>query len=300
MDGGYQIQTKGGGNRPEPPTTGSGVQARAISSEPMKPPKPEIWDALARLGAAFKDRLDDMGARVKALEKTPLGRDGRDGAPGRDGKDGIGIQGPRGDAGMPGERGDIGPRGEIGPCGERGERGERGEQGPRGDRGSDGPKGEIGPAGGQGQSGPAGEVGPMGPKGEPGPMGRTGDPGKSIVGAEIDEGGRLVLTFSDQSSTIVGRVVGPIGPRGEKGEPGKDGAPGPEGKPGPVGKRGEPGKEGPQGKAGIKGEIGPAADAPSIELGEPYQADLTAADISRMYFRDLTIDGQTFQILSFS
>lgn len=47
---------------------------------------------------------------------------------------------------------------------------------------------------------------------------------------------------------------GPIGPRGEKGDPGIQG---PEGKQGPVGPAGPEGRQGPKGDQGIQGQTGP-------------------------------------------
>lgn len=68
-----------------------------------------------------------LSARIDAIEKQPMPKDGKDGDPGKDGADGIqGEAGAKGDPGMAGDKGD------------RGEKGEKGDKGDAGDRGMDG------------------------------------------------------------------------------------------------------------------------------------------------------------------
>jgi hypothetical protein len=60
-------------------------------------------------------------------------------------------------------------------------------------------------------------------QGVPGPAGRDGRDGRdgiAIQTAWVDGAGMLVLRLSDGAEHRVGMVMGPPGPRGEKGDPG--------------------------------------------------------------------------------
>jgi len=92
----------------------------------------------------------------------------------------------------------------VGPQGEQGEKGERGEQGLTGRDGVDGRDGRDGQDGKNGRDGIAG---PKGDKGDPGAMGKVGPQGVSVVDAEIDIDGNLVLTLSNGNIIDAGEIV---------------------------------------------------------------------------------------------
>jgi Collagen triple helix repeat (20 copies) len=77
--------------------------------------------------------------------------------------------------------------------------------GPPGPAGDAGPQGEKGADGAQGPQGERGEVGPEGARGEAGERGREG---AGIVAAAINREGELMLTLSDGSVLMPGRVDG--------------------------------------------------------------------------------------------
>ena len=81
----------------------------------------------------------------------------------------------------------AGPKGETGPVGPQGPSGEKGEQGPRGDQG---PQGE------------------RGLQGDTGPSGADGSDGVSVVDAQIDIDGHLVLTLSNGDEIDAGEIEG--------------------------------------------------------------------------------------------
>ena len=164
--------------------------------------------------------------------------------------------------------------------------------------GRDGKDGVQGPEGKRGEAGPQGQAGERGPEGD---VGRDGRDGRGITGVAILEG-KLVLTFSDGSEAVAGNVVGPAGPAGPAGEPGPRGAAGEVGPAGDRGLQGLTGARGPDGKPGRDGKdatlLSNVVNGPSIEIGEPYEADVRdLKDVARLVARDLTINGETFQVL---
>ena len=95
--------------------------------------------------------------------------------------------------------------------GSKGSQGERGERGPQGEQG---PQGEVGPKGDtgeKGEKGDTGEQGIQGEKGDTGEQGEQGEEGRSIVSAEVNANGVLVLTFSDNTVVETGVVKGADG-----------------------------------------------------------------------------------------
>ena len=61
------------------------------------------------------------------------------------------------------------------------------------------------------------------------------------------------------------------------------------------GLRGDKGEAGSQGQVGPKGDKGDPGENAVIEIGEAYRANI---DTSRVFMRELTIAGETFQILA--
>lgn len=114
----------------------------------------------------------------------------------------------------------MGRRGPRGPQGEPGEPGLQGLPGGDGRPGRDGKHGERGP---QGHPGPQGLQGKRGPQGKRGIAGKDGREGRGIRSAEIDDAGHLLITYTDDVSEDVGRVVGRDGIDGRDGKDGKDG-----------------------------------------------------------------------------
>lgn len=88
-------------------------------------------------------------------------------------------------------------------------------------------KGDQGPPGENGMSikGNPGEDGAPGRDGEPGIDGKDG---ASIVAAEIDDGGQLILRTTEGQVLHAGTARGSQGEPGRDGDPGRDGAPGKE------------------------------------------------------------------------
>ena len=70
-------------------------------------------------------------------------------------------------------------------------------------------------------SGLKGTKGATGDKGDTGDTGPTGPQGVSVVTAQIQENGHLVLTLSEGEPIDAGDATGPIGPQGIQGEAGK-------------------------------------------------------------------------------
>lgn len=77
----------------------------------------------------------------------------------------------------------------------------------------------------------------------------------TIVGAQINGDGELVVTYSDGTSESLGRVVGEDGADGKDGADGADGKDGTDGKDGADGTDGIDGKDGADGKDGKDGEL---------------------------------------------
>lgn len=86
-----------------------------------------------------------------------------------------------------------------------------------------------------------------------------------------------------------------MGPQGDQG------LPGPRGERGEAGPRGEQGLQGPIGKQGPRGEagpIGPRGEAgANIEIGDVFRANITSKDLDRLMVREITVNGETFQVL---
>ena len=198
-----------------------------------------------------------------------------------------GDKGDKGDAGAKGATGDTGlqgPKGDTGPQGPQGLKGDTGEQG---ERGLQGIQGIEGPRGLQGDKG---EIGPKGPKGDKGDPGEQGKDGSSVSimdtlastdnlpePTQLNKGDGYLIDGDLHISTgtawnNVGKIqgpqgiqglkgdTGPIGPKGDTGATGPKGdtgAQGIEGPEGPQGIQGLKGEEGPQGKQGLRGEQGP-------------------------------------------
>ena len=96
----------------------------------------------------------------------------------------------------------------------------------------------------------------------------TVDNKKVIESVTINQQGDLVAHYSDGTEQNLGKVVGEVGPKGDKGETGATGAQGPQGETGttgPQGPQGETGATGPQGPQGETGATGP--QGPQGETG---------------------------------
>lgn len=108
-----------------------------------------------------------------------------------------------------------------------------------------------------------------------------------------------MLAFTDDTTELVGRVVGADGAPGRDGVDGRDGAPGKDGLRGERGPAGRDGKDGQPGPRGPRGEAGqPAAPAPALEIGDSRPASLSASDLSRLRVRDLMVDGVAVRVLA--
>ncbi len=82
----------------------------------------------------------------------------------------------------------------------------------------------------RGQQGIKGETGTKGDKGE---VGNTGATGRGVTNAVVNGAGELVLTYSDNATVNVGRIVGAQGVKGDtgtKGDTGSTGLTGPAGR----------------------------------------------------------------------
>ena len=127
--------------------------------------------------------------------------------------------------------------------------------GAKGDKGEQGQKGEAGAQGPQGEKGPQGETGAQGEAGE------KGEDGVGISKIEIVDG-ELVVTYTDNTYSNLGNVIGAQGetgaqgPKGEEGPQGETGPQGPQGDTGEQGPKGDAGAQGPQGIQGPQGETG--------------------------------------------
>ena len=84
----------------------------------------------------------------------------------------------------------------------------------------DGLQGPQGFAGKDGKQGLKGDHGPKGDKGDKGEQGKTGEQGVSVVDAEIDIDGSLVLSLSNGIILDAGEVKGERGLQGLQGPPG--------------------------------------------------------------------------------
>ena len=198
-----------------------------------------------------------------------------------------GDKGDTGDTGAKGDTGKTGPRGPKGDTGLQGPQGLKGDTGEQGERGLQGIQGIEGPRGLQGDKG---EIGPKGPKGDKGDPGEQGKDGSSVSimdtlastdnlpePTQLNKGDGYLIDGDLHISTgtawnNVGKIqgpqgiqglkgdTGPIGPKGDTGATGPKGdtgAQGIEGPEGPQGIQGPKGEEGPQGKQGLRGEQGP-------------------------------------------
>lgn len=269
-------------------------------------------------------RIDDEGRLKFKVGEVEIDAGVARGPDGRAGKDGESIKGPDGKPGVGievalltdghlviqltnGQNLDLGMvRGADGRSGKDGES-VRGEAGPSGrgiadaiidlagslvlhfTDGSTKPVGSV--VGRDGVDGKDGES----IRGEAGRDGKDGSPGRSIVSGKIVDG-CLVLTFTDGNAENVGAVVGPEGRSGRDGKDGEDGKPGIDGKAGQSIK-GETGQSGKDGKPGRDGKDAPPIAAASVEIGDVFRANISAKDIDRLMVRELTINGETFQVL---
>ena len=145
----------------------------------------------------------------------------------------------------------VGKDGEKGETGAQGEKGETGAQGDKGDAGEDG----IGIAeaaineegiliitltdGTEKNLGTVvGKDGAKGDQGEKGETGAKGEDGIGVSGAEINDNGQLVISYSDGNSVNLGKVIGAKGDKGDQGEKGETGAKGDKGDTGEAGEDG--------------------------------------------------------------
>jgi hypothetical protein len=87
-----------------------------------------------------------------------------------------------------------------------------------------------------------------------------------------------------------------MGPSGEPGSQGPRGERGEQGLPGVKGDVGLQGRQGPKGDAGPMGPRGDAGGV-AIEFGETFPARITAKDLDRVMVREITVNGETFQVL---
>ncbi len=134
----------------------------------------------------------------------------------------------------------------TGAQGPQGEQGEQGEQGIQGEQGVSvtgaeiNEKGELILSFSDGSTQNLGVVtgaqGPQGDKGDQGDKGEQGIQGVSVTGAEINDKGELILSYSDGRTQNLGVVTGEQGPQGDKGDQGD---------------KGEQGEQGEQGKPGL-------------------------------------------------
>ena len=79
----------------------------------------------------------------------------------------------------------------------------------------------------------------------------------SIASADINDAGELVIVYTDNTSSNLGKVVGADGKDGATGETGPQGPKGDQGIQGVQGPKGDTGETGPQGPKGDTGETGP-------------------------------------------
>lgn len=189
------------------------------------------------------------------------------------------------DTGSPsrGEQGPTGPQGEQGPAGPQGE---QGPTGPQGEQGLTGPQGEQGI---QGPIGPEGPEGPQGPKGDDGnsftvvgiyptldelkQAHPTADAGSAYAVGTADDNTVYIYSTDTNDWENIGKIQGPQGEQGPKGETGAQGPQGPQGETGAQGPQGPTGETGPQGEPGPKGDPGPQGEpgerGPAGPQGDP-------------------------------
>jgi hypothetical protein len=86
------------------------------------------------------------------------------------------------------------------------EPGPQGLQGSEGPQGPQGAKGDKGPKGDKGDPGKDGKEGPRGPQGPAGADGEDGQDGVSVVDAQIDIDGHLVLKLSNDEEVDAGEL----------------------------------------------------------------------------------------------
>jgi hypothetical protein len=161
------------------------------------------------------DRLQQAGLPTVAAPEqvTPTvgpGSRGQAGVPGANGVDGA--PGPVGPGGQPGRNGSSGAdgsdgvNGDMGVPGQTGAVGKDGSPGKDGEAGSDGAPGNAGPPGadGTGEQGPPGADGQNGENGQDGRDGADGAPGRGVVSVACTTDGRLIVTYTDDTSTDSG------------------------------------------------------------------------------------------------
>ena len=107
-----------------------------------------------------------------------------------------------------------------------------------------------------GKNGADGKDGINGKDGSDGKNGTNGTDGVSISGAAVNESGELVLSFSNNKTVNVGKVVGATGIKGDKGDKGDQGEQGIQGIQGEKGEKGDTGATGATGAKGDKGDKG--------------------------------------------
>lgn len=171
-------------------------------------------------------------------------------------------------------QGKDGPEGQRGPQGVQGIPGPQGEQGVKGDLGPKGDKGDPGMQGPKGNPGANGDQGPWGPgwyRAEPyfdsdlkhwyiNTHNITPSVGALWNGTPIvDSTGNIWnVTAAYPDVAVVEKtnqtIIGPAGPKGDKGDPG------PQGTKGDKGDKGDPGETGPKGDIGAQGLQGPKGD----------------------------------------
>ncbi len=90
----------------------------------------------------------------------------------------------------------------------------------------------VGKNGANGKDGTNGKDGINGRDGEDGKDGSNGTDGVSISGTSVNADGELVITFSDNKTVNVGKIVGATGLKGDKGDKGDQGEQGIQGEKG--------------------------------------------------------------------
>ena len=202
------------------------------------------------VGTNGKDGRDGIdGAKGDKGDKGADGKDGRDGidgvngTDGVDGKDGIGISSivitDEGNLDIALSNGTTLNLGTI-----------------KGADGKDGRDGRNGIDGINGTNGVNGKDGQDGINGTNGADGKDGQDGIGISNVNINAEGELVLTFSDNQTINLGRIVGKDGKDGTNGIDGINGKDGADGAKGEKGDKGDMGEKGEDGKDGINGTDG--------------------------------------------
>lgn len=196
--------------------------------------------------------------------KGPIGNTGPQGPKGETGEQGP--QGLKGDPGVDGQNGADGITPHIGDNGNwfigdndtgKPSRGEKGETGATGPKGPEGPQGLQGPAGKDGQSFKiVGSVNAVGYLPEP----STVEAGTAYFVGTTTPRDVYVVNVKTSSWVNQGKLQGPEGPQGPKGDQGPQGVQGEKGDTGPKGETGEQGIQGPQGLKGDTGLQGPKGE----------------------------------------